>query len=81
MTINFYQTWSSTVNSYVTLANQRDQPLKYESSLKLAKFSIERDHSWEVTYLGIDQGKPRLHEFGANAAGVGKGVVVGQAPS
>ncbi|KAG6695436.1 hypothetical protein I3842_09G097100 [Carya illinoinensis] len=48
-----------------------------EGSLKLAKFLIERDFSWEATYPAIDQSKPRLHKYGG-APSVDRGV--GQGP-
>ncbi|KAG6641810.1 ankyrin repeat-containing protein At5g02620-like [Carya illinoinensis] len=72
----FFQQIVNFVNSYFTSAKQR-KPTKYESALKLAKFLIERDLSWEATYLGIDQGKPTLHKFG-EGPGPEKGI--GQAP-
>ncbi|XP_041025268.1 uncharacterized protein LOC121265645 [Juglans microcarpa x Juglans regia] len=68
---------SSTVNSYFTPAKHERRP-KYESALKLAEFLIERDLSWEATYLGIDQGKPRLHKFGESPSVEKLGI--GQSP-
>ncbi|XP_042940465.1 uncharacterized protein LOC122275463 isoform X2 [Carya illinoinensis] len=50
---------------------------RYDSALKLAKFLIERDFSWEATYPAIDQSKPRLHKYGG-APSVDRGV--GQGP-
>ncbi|XP_018822927.2 ankyrin repeat-containing protein At5g02620-like isoform X1 [Juglans regia] len=44
---------------------------------KLADFLIDTDFSWEATYPGIDQSKPRLHKYG-RAPSVDKGV--GQGP-
>ncbi|KAG7963028.1 hypothetical protein I3843_09G097000 [Carya illinoinensis] len=72
----FFRQIINFVNSYFTSAKQR-KPTRYESALKLAKFLIERDLSWEATYLGIDQGKPTLHKFG-ESPGPEKGI--GQAP-
>ncbi|XP_035544566.1 uncharacterized protein LOC118347971 [Juglans regia] len=68
---------SSTVNSYCTPAKHEPQP-KYESALELAKFLIQSDLSWEATYLGIDQGKPRLHKYFGESPSVEKGI--GQSP-
>ncbi|THG17091.1 hypothetical protein TEA_008169 [Camellia sinensis var. sinensis] len=36
---------------------------QYESALKLAKFLIARDISWEATESAIDQSKPKTHKY------------------
>ncbi|KAA8520148.1 hypothetical protein F0562_014404 [Nyssa sinensis] len=35
-----------------------------ESALRLAKFLIERDLSWELTESAMDQSKPKIHKYG-----------------
>ncbi|XP_057513280.1 protein ACCELERATED CELL DEATH 6-like isoform X1 [Actinidia eriantha] len=42
----------------------RKQKLRYESAVRLAKFLIERDTSWEVTEPAIDKSKPSIHYYG-----------------
>ncbi|KAB1221999.1 hypothetical protein CJ030_MR2G018491 [Morella rubra] len=39
---------------------------RYGSALDLAKYLVERDTSWETTYPGIDQGKPKLYKHGGS---------------
>ncbi|KAK9267468.1 hypothetical protein L1049_009894 [Liquidambar formosana] len=50
---------------------------RYASVLKLAKFLIKKDTSWDATYnyLGGDQSKPKMHRYGvsSNASSNGKG--------
>jgi hypothetical protein len=61
---------SCTVNlQYCTSAKRvaaEKQEERYKSAVKLAKFLIETDTSWEATYPGIDQNKPRLHKYGGH---------------
>ncbi|KAG2688463.1 hypothetical protein I3760_09G096600, partial [Carya illinoinensis] len=52
----------------INSATKQPEP-KYISALKLAKFLIEKDYSWEATHPGIDQSKPRLHKYGGNPTG------------
>ncbi|KAF5474879.1 hypothetical protein F2P56_006733 [Juglans regia] len=64
----------NSASSYFTSTKQPEPA--YISALKLAKFLIERDTSWEATYPGIDQSKPRLHKYGGSPTGergVGQG--------
>lgn len=56
-------------NSTKSSAAEEGEHVRYESALKLAKFLIERDTSWEATYPGIDRSKPRLHKYGGNNIG------------
>ncbi|XP_030972744.1 ankyrin repeat-containing protein At5g02620-like isoform X3 [Quercus lobata] len=41
----------------------RKQEQRYQSALRLAKFLIERDTSWETTYPPSGQTKPILHKY------------------
>lgn len=34
--------------------------------MELAKFLIKEDTSWDATYPGINQNKPRLHKYGSS---------------
>lgn len=43
--------------------------------MKLAIFLIERDTSWEATYPGVNQSKPRLHKYSTGSPSVEKGAV------
>ncbi|XP_041023316.1 ankyrin repeat-containing protein At5g02620-like [Juglans microcarpa x Juglans regia] len=65
---------SSAIQSKV----EEQETTRYESAMKLAKFLIEKDFSWEATYPGIDMSKPTLHKYGTGSHSVEKGV--GQAP-
>ncbi|KAG7963035.1 hypothetical protein I3843_09G097700 [Carya illinoinensis] len=70
------------IRSYCSGATQpkveKQEITAYESALKLARFLIEKDFSWEATYPGIDKSKPTLHKYGTGSHSVEKGV--GQAP-
>ncbi|KAF5474881.1 hypothetical protein F2P56_006734 [Juglans regia] len=65
---------SSAIQSKV----EEQETTRYESAMKLAKFLIEKDFSWEATYPGIDNSKPTLHKYGTGSHSVEKGV--GQGP-
>nr|XP_034931711.1 ankyrin repeat-containing protein At5g02620-like [Populus alba] len=36
----------------------------HRSPVKLAKFLVRKDTSWELTYSSIDQSKPKIHKYG-----------------
>ncbi|KAK9268081.1 hypothetical protein L1049_010520 [Liquidambar formosana] len=41
----------------------RKEKQRRESALKLATFLVGRDTSWETTYPGVEQSKPRSHKY------------------
>ncbi|KAK9266427.1 hypothetical protein L1049_005500 [Liquidambar formosana] len=44
----------------------RKEKQRYKSALDLAKFLITKDTSWEATYPGLEQSKPKPHKYGFN---------------
>ncbi|KAG6695435.1 hypothetical protein I3842_09G097000 [Carya illinoinensis] len=80
--VEFLQNIFKSIRSYCSGATQpkveKQEITAYESALKLARFLIEKDFSWEATYPGIDKSKPTLHKYGPGSHSVEKGV--GQAP-
>ncbi|KAL7213622.1 hypothetical protein ACSBR2_016202 [Camellia fascicularis] len=38
---------------------------RYESTVRLAKYLIAKDTSWEATAFSMDDGKPRTHKYGS----------------
>ena len=57
---------SWTVNLYCSFTKReaaRKREQRYQSALRLAKFLIERDTSWETTYPPSGQTKPILHKY------------------
>ncbi|XP_028068432.1 ankyrin repeat-containing protein At5g02620-like isoform X2 [Camellia sinensis] len=38
---------------------------RYESAVRLAKYLIAKDTSWEATASAMDDGKPRTHKYGS----------------
>ncbi|KAA8520155.1 hypothetical protein F0562_014411 [Nyssa sinensis] len=45
----------------------RNRKQRYESALRLAKFLIERDTSWEASESAIDRSKPKTHKYGGHS--------------
>ncbi|KAL7213604.1 hypothetical protein ACSBR2_016184 [Camellia fascicularis] len=41
---------------------------RYESAVRLAKYLIAKDTSWEATAPAMDDGKPRTHKYGSPRA-------------
>ncbi|XP_059662986.1 uncharacterized protein LOC132308776 isoform X2 [Cornus florida] len=46
----------------------RNQKLRYKSALRLAKFLIEKDTSWEATESAIGRRKTKTHKYGGFSA-------------
>ncbi|XP_059661974.1 ankyrin repeat-containing protein At5g02620-like isoform X2 [Cornus florida] len=44
----------------------RKRKQRFESALKLAKFLIAMDTSWEATESAMDQSKPKTHKYGVS---------------
>ncbi|KAI3498963.1 hypothetical protein L1887_34752 [Cichorium endivia] len=42
----------------------RDQKLRFESVVELARFLIEKDITWEATESALDKSKPKTHRYG-----------------
>lgn len=60
------------MSSRQTVQTEKQQ---YESAMELAKFLIERDTSWELTYQIQDQGRPKIHKYGRS--NIEKGITEG----
>ncbi|KAA8520147.1 hypothetical protein F0562_014403 [Nyssa sinensis] len=66
------------VTLWETIQNLKE---KYESAMKLAKFLIERDISWEDTDPAVDECKPKIHNYGeASTASEGQGKKIAETP-